>query len=327
MKKFYISFVVAARNDNYGGNFLLRIQLFIDTLLYLLKKYNLSAEIIIVEWNPPLNKKRLREVLVLPKFLKFGDIRFIEVPNKFHKKFPNSNKMPIFEYIAKNVGIRRAKGEYVIATNADIIFSEELIKYLAKKELSPNCFYRVNRYDIKKLIPLYVSTEEKLKFCEDNWVMVHNFKGAFKRNWSLFDLFDYRWLYCYLLSFILRLRAILNNNDNSKFKIHSQASGDFFLMARSHWNELLGYPELKTHAFIDGYMCFIAASFGLSQIILNNKKIYHQEHERSEGSKRPLTDYQLYLTQTKQMMIKKQPLIFNDENWGLGNLNLKEYYL
>ena len=48
-----ISFVVAARNDDYGGNFLHRMQVFVDNVMTLSSQEDLSAELMIVEWNPP----------------------------------------------------------------------------------------------------------------------------------------------------------------------------------------------------------------------------------------------------------------------------------
>jgi len=316
----YISFVVAARNDNYGGNFLYRIQIFTNGLLELWKKYSLNAELIIVEWNPPLDAKKLSEVIVWPKCLKPGQVRFIEVPNEIHRKFLNSDKIPLFEYIAKNVGIRRAKGEYVLATNPDLLFNEDLIKFFSTKKLLSNCFYRVNRYDLEKMVPFDASVEEQLSFCQKNWVGICTIKGSFVRGHWLQNL---RTLLL-TLAFELKGRLI----GDYRFKIYSAASGDFFLMANFQWQKLRGYPEFETQSFIDGYICFEAAGSGLSQIVLNNKKrVYHQEHKQAESLKRPLTDYQLYRQHAKQMMKENSPLIFNDENWGLGNIKLKEYRL
>ena len=221
----------------------------------------------------------------------------------------------MLEWIAKNVGLRRAKGEYLLATNADIIFNEESIKFLALKELSPECFYRIDRYDVEKSIPLDRSIEEQLDFCAKHWVKVRTGKGVMKRSYSFLD-------YQYLRSLVGWLKARLINDPRAG--IHTQASGDFFLMHREHWHNLRGYPELSIRSFIDGYMCFMAASSGLSQIILNGKKrIYHQGHIRPRG---PLssTDYQLYRQRGKQMMESRQPLIMNDEKWGLWEENLSE---
>ena len=294
-----------------------RVQIFVNSLLTLWEKYSLNSELIIVEWNPPSNAKKLSEVLIWPKCLKPGQVRFIEVPNEIHKKFSNSDRMPMFEYIAKNVGIRRAKGEYVLATNPDLLFNEELIKFFSTEKLSTNCFYRLNRYDLKKIVPFDTSIEEQLDFCEKNWVGVCTIKGSFVRGHWLQNLRTR----LFMLAFESKGRL----TRDYRFKIYAAASGDFFLMVNSQWQKLRGYPESKTQSFIDGYICFKAASSGLSQIILNNeKRIYHQYHERFESSKRPLTNYQLYKKHIKQMMKENSPLILNDENWGLGDVILKD---
>ncbi|GAB4236481.1 MAG: hypothetical protein Kow00109_10040 [Acidobacteriota bacterium] len=56
--------------------------------------------------------------------------------------------MPFHEMIAKNVGIRRAPGELVAVTNADILFSEEIVKQISLERWKPNVFYRAHRIDI-----------------------------------------------------------------------------------------------------------------------------------------------------------------------------------
>ena len=44
-----ISFVVTARNDNYGGDFLHRMQVFVNVLLTLCEKHSLNMELVIVD--------------------------------------------------------------------------------------------------------------------------------------------------------------------------------------------------------------------------------------------------------------------------------------
>jgi hypothetical protein len=201
----YLTFAVAARNDNYGGNFLHRMQVFVNVLLTLWEKYNLNAELIIVEWNPPDDSPRLKDALTWPQCIKPGTIRFIEVPNEIHHRLPNSDRMPMFEYIAKNVGIRRAKGEYVLATNPDLIYSEALVRFLSSEVLSIDCFYRIDRYDVAELGPLDLSVEEQLKFCAK-----HTFRVATINGTVHIDKFSYR--FRHLISpFLSSLRKILRH--------------------------------------------------------------------------------------------------------------------
>ncbi len=306
----YISFVVVARNDNYGGNFLHRMQVSMNSLLTLCVWEGLNAEFIIVEWNPPPDEPRLAEALSLPKTL---GVRFIEIPNEIHRGLPNSEKIPIFEYIAKNVGIRRAKGEYVLATNPDIIFSIELVRYLASEVLSPECFYRVDRYDVEDVVSLDKSIEEQLEFCAENWVKVCTLRGDMKRSYRFLDYKSLRETTAWLRDVVL---------NHSIAGVHTNASGDFLLMHKKHWHDLYGYPELTTHAHIDSYMCFMAVGCGLHQVVLKGRRrIYHQGHKRTTRS-RPKTDLALLLQRARLMIKQRQPLILNDKNWGLGDKNL-----
>ena len=48
-------------------------------------------------------------------------------PSVLHRRLKYADRLPLFQMIAKNVGIRRAKGQFVLATNIDILFSDELI--------------------------------------------------------------------------------------------------------------------------------------------------------------------------------------------------------
>ncbi len=52
---------------------------------------------------------------------------------------------------SRNSGIRRARGEFVLATTADTVFSEELIGFLASRRLQKNRLYRADRYDASRV--------------------------------------------------------------------------------------------------------------------------------------------------------------------------------
>src|SRR5712692_4009083 len=86
-----ISFVVAARNDDYGGNFLHRMQVFVDGLLTLWQRHRLDAELVVVEWNPPSDKPRLTQAIRWPSSVPPGRLRVIEVPATVHRRLPGSD--------------------------------------------------------------------------------------------------------------------------------------------------------------------------------------------------------------------------------------------
>jgi hypothetical protein len=119
-----------------------------------------------VEWNPPQDAAYLKDAIRWPQNHETMEIRIIEVPKRIHRKLPGFNKRQMFEYIAKNVGVRRAKGRFVLVTNPDDLFSEELIAYLASNRLSEECFYRVDRYDFHAFAPEGVDTPAILDFAK-----------------------------------------------------------------------------------------------------------------------------------------------------------------
>jgi hypothetical protein len=175
----YISVVVAARNDNHGGDMLVRMQAFLDSWIAQAQRYNLSSEIVIVEWNPPADRPKLIESLRWPSDPAPCAIRFVEVPPEFHERFAHSTAIPLHQMIAKNVGIRRARGRFVLVTNLDIIFSAALMQFLAERRLEPGVMYRIDRLDIASDLPAGVGIDELLSFCRSHVLRVFAREGGF----------------------------------------------------------------------------------------------------------------------------------------------------
>src|SRR5437588_3562711 len=141
-----LSIVATSRNDDHGGNLLHRMQLFVNGLLEQCRRHQLDAELILVDWNPPPDKPKLKEALSYPVQNGCCDVRIIEVPPEVHSRFKYSDGLPLFQMIAKNVGIRRARAPFILATNIDILFSDELVA--AFRNLKAGAMYRVDRRDI-----------------------------------------------------------------------------------------------------------------------------------------------------------------------------------
>jgi glycosyltransferase involved in cell wall biosynthesis len=133
-----LSVVVTGRNDNYDGNFDERIAIALGKNMASLP----GVEFIYVEWNPLSDRKPLAAQLkkMYPK------LRCFVVHPKFHERYCTIDGF--LEYPAKNVGIRRASGDYVLSTNSDIIFSPEVCDKLRFSDLDKNTVYRATRVDI-----------------------------------------------------------------------------------------------------------------------------------------------------------------------------------
>ena len=174
----YISVVVTARNDDHGGNLLQRMQIFVGGWIAQSRRHNLPSELIIVEWNPPPDRPRLAEALTWHDDLGPCQVRFIEVPSELHNRYTHAGALPLYQMIAKNVGIRRARGEFVLATNIDILFSDELVSFLATRALDPGRMYRVNRYDAMADVPQQATLDEQLEYCRTHLLRVNSLTGT-----------------------------------------------------------------------------------------------------------------------------------------------------
>jgi hypothetical protein len=311
--------VVAARNDNYGGDFLQRTQNFISVLLALCEKHALAAELIIVEWNPPAENLPLAVALKWPASHPHTGIRIIRVSEELHKKYPGSERLPLLEFVGKNVGVRRARGEYILVTNPDIIFPEAMIKFLAGAKLSADRFYRAIRYDVA--VPASpIPPGEYLGYCRQHVARINAYLGSFDNKLSA-RLALKRIAFSWLGYFIWRYRL---------FPLpmpFTNASGDYMLMHRDHWQALHGYPEIigsdKNGLFhIDTFMVYEAMFLGLKQVRLSNRlRIYHLEH----GRPRVLNLAGQAVEETRSKLLKaRKPVIINDNQWGLGNYDLPE---
>jgi len=386
-KRPYLSIVVASRNDNHGGDLLKRMQIFVTGLLEQCSCHKLDAELIIVEWNPPPDSPRLAEVLKWPDEPGPCYVRIIEVSPEIHEKFKYSDKLLLFQMIAKNVGIRRARGQFILATNIDLLFSDELMRFLASQKMAYGNMYRIDRYDVSSDVPTDVPITEMLNYCRKNIVRVNtsngtislkDVKGASRNSIWLQDkinrvkpwlptLNQLKRLYSpYILlrgiSHIVRAIACFFKwslipiwkcialcgtvfltkkevDENLWKKLHTNACGDFTLMAKEHWFALRSYPEWEMYSFhIDSVFCYMASYASVREAVLPvSMRIYHVEHTAGWN---PQQSKQLYdrlqsmgvpimtggdLLYHVDRLWKHGGIVhFNDNKWGLAGIDLKE---
>ena len=159
-----LSVVMAGRNDLYGGgDYLARMNRCLESVV------PLGCEIIFVEWNPPRDRPTLIE--------KIGHhgIHLITVANDVHNWQHGSELMPMFEYRAKNVGIRRAKGDWILVMNSDIELTEAMRKRLAG-EFEIGSIYGAKRHDIHNgsIVQVCDGPGDFVLMCREDW---HLFRG------------------------------------------------------------------------------------------------------------------------------------------------------
>lgn len=344
-----LSVVAASRNDNHGGKLLERMQYFVTGFVEQCKRHDLNAELILVEWNPPEDKPLLKEALTFPEFLGPCKIRIITVPKTAHQTLDHSDRLPLFQMIAKNVGIYRAKGTFILATNIDVIFSDSLMAYL-KQQLKPGVLYRTHRYDVPSQLPPLSQFDSLLDYCHNHHFRRHVEKGSMgicEDQWGFIDKQSshHKGKLSFWMSKIKRLpfthptfllRKILHR---LAFKdAHTNACGDFTLLSKEDWIDLRGYWEINGFSWhLDSLLVYQALKKGIKQVVLpDNCPIYHIEHEQGSGftpenpklvfqrikkKKIPIVDDQTLIKKTAQL---KKPYLYNDEKWGMHDLTFEE---
>lgn len=138
-----LSIVLGGRDDNYGENFIERLNQAVSTNLKNLDNSGMNYEMIVVDFNP-LDQKYLHQNSLLKDSLSHQKVTNIIVDPSVSEEEDLSPKT-YYEYFAKNVGAKNSSGELIFTTNSDIILSEGLIQDI-KSELNNDerdeLFYR-----------------------------------------------------------------------------------------------------------------------------------------------------------------------------------------
>jgi hypothetical protein len=244
----YLSLVLASRNDGYTGGMLRRLQVCIASFITQMERFDVPSELILVDWNPPAGKG-LWETLEWPAALRRCTVRVIIVPPQLHATLPFADRLPILIHRARNVGIRRARGTFVLPTSPDILLNDELAQWFGLRELGLDCMYRIVRRDVPIEALAYDSHAKRLKYCKTHVLQSHGRQGS-QRIEGLPYLF-------------------------------TNGAGDFTLLSRDLYFKLHGIPEEREfHSMhFDSVFCFMAYAAGAQETELGHPyRIYHVDH-------------------------------------------------
>lgn len=324
-----LSVVAASRNDDHGGTLLARTQLFVNGLAEQSERLKLPLELILVEWNPPSERVGLAQALQWPRSDWF-DASILVVPGHIHENYPHADGLPLFQMIAKNAGIRRASSSYVLATNIDILLSDELIDFF-RRSLQPNAVYRVDRCDVMADLtryPLPSPAECRALPTIRTHVSDRTEYPDGRRRPLLREVAS-------------RAHAIVDDMLRGRIPhLHTNAAGDFTLTSKDVWFGIRGYAEWPMYSFYIDSLALLQAYHGGAEIVALQPPlvIQHLEHGAGsgwtpEGARRlfgrleaagvPYIKGAEYASLARQILKSTRGFYsFNDENWGLRSQEL-----
>lgn len=343
LKKPYLSIIIASRNDDYAGGILKRMQMSLPFLIQQLNSYKIESEIILVDWNYPPEKPRIKDAIIWPDSNKYCTIRIIEVPFIYHQRYENWQDRAMHAAAAVNVGIRRARGTFCLNKVNDSFWSEELVKFISEKQLATDVLYRCDRLDVSsEVLSLgwFGDVNPIINYCKNNIIKVYNFQQQ---------------------------GATISRLPN----LHTYACGDFQLMALQNWHLLRGYLDRSVYAYkVDGFLSYCAYSAGIKEIRLDDTmriyKITHNNLHNDRVKYQPsliekiinrlplkgyiknkilramatlgldgrvvlgrllISEHREYTKPLEEILSGKRSYILNGNNWGIGDVELSEFCL
>ena len=283
-----ISAVIVSRNDNYGGNLKDRATYCINSAI---ETYD---EVFYVDWNSSTHslfydiednlklKGNLNHIVITP-----------EIASQLTNYDPNAQKC--CEVLARNIGLRRATGDWIVSTNIDIIAPKrkELEETLKKSE--NNTFYTISRRHLTwEMIEEFHSGERKY----DDWEKLrdHLIETSEERHFE---------------------EKTVTEDDYSIIN----CCGDFQISTRYVWDEIRGMEEeLIYPLYADTNVQKKAAMHGFNLKALYNPALFHIDHGKGGGGF--LTGINK-VTNNPHRAITNQVKTHNTSNWGFADIDIE----
>jgi hypothetical protein len=336
-----LSVVAVSRNDDHGGDLAKRMQLFVNGLAFQAERHRLPLELVLVEWNPPAERPPLRAALSWPREDEFFQARIITVDPTIHARFDPRGVLPLFQMMAKNAGIRRARGRFVLATNVDLLFPDALFRTL-RDDLREGVLYRNDRFDVARDVPDAAPFEAQIEFCRTHVLRQHRADGTFCQVGG-------RWVNTSpgaprtSLGRLRRSASALRSASRRRLlRLHRNGAGDFTLLDRESWFRLGAYPEWVVFSWhLDSVFLFQADANRLAfRTLPKDQCAYHIDHgggwtpeeagglfaRLAKAGIRVLTDEEVMGLRDEMEKKRRggEPVVYNGPDWGLAGEELEE---
>jgi len=292
----YVSIVIVGRNDDYGQDFGTRINTFVRSLDHQVAQHPGVFELLVVEWNPEPNHPGL-DALIQPS--KNFPVRIITVPREVHAELGASQSF--LEFHGKNTGVRRARGEFVLVTNPDVLFTQQLIDSIAAKKLRLDTVYRTDRFDFNGQGIETVAAADLIDFALSRVFVMHGLVDTASVSYAIETPPK-------SLEKLPKSRVI-------EPYMHTNACGDFVLASRENFYTIRGFYETTEHRWhVDSISLMRFHHAKIRQHVwLAPLCIFHHDHRRGDPDK----DFGS-IDWTKLYSMKAPT------TWGLAGIDLPE---
>jgi hypothetical protein len=283
-----ISAVIVSRNDNYGGHLNERATYCLNSAI------DTYDEVIYIDWNSPTHSL-LYDIKDNIKF-KGNFKHFVitpEIASLLTNNDPNAQKC--CEVLARNIGLRRATGDYLVSTNIDIIHPKRNELENIINNMSKDTFYTISRRHTDwTQIKEFHSGE--IKFDEWEQLREHLIVNSEERH------FD---------------ETTVNGDDYSIIN----CCGDYQIAPKHVWEEIKGMEEdLIYSLYADTNVQKKSVMHGFELKALYNPALFHIEHGKGGGG---FLDGINKLVNDPYRAIVNQEKTLNTESWGFGNTDIE----
>ena len=284
-----ISAVIVSRNDNYGGNLIERSTYCFNSMI------DTFDEVFYIDWNSE-SHSLLYDVKENVQFK--GNFHHIVIEPKIAKILTNYDlhAQKCCEVLGRNIGLRRATGEWIISTNIDIIAPkrDELINTI--NSLDNNTFYTISRrgIDLEKIIEFHKTGKCEYK----KWKELRDYAIETSEE-RYFD------------------EKTVEGDDYSIVN----CCGDFQLSHRNVWHTIRGMEEeLIYPLYADTNVQKKAVMHGFGLKAIYNPALFHINHGKGGGgflsgiNRKPNDINRAIINQFKTL---------NSETWGFSDIEIE----
>lgn len=283
-----LSAVVVSRNDNYGGHLAERATYCLNSLI------NTFDEVFYIDWNSPTHSLLwdIQDNLQLK-----GNLNHIIITPEVAKQLTNfdTHAQVCNEVLGRNIGLRRATGDWVVSTNIDVIAPRRDQLEATINQLNPNTFYTISRrYTNWDAIKEFHGGE--LKYQDWKSLRNHLIENSEERKWE---------------------ESVVQGDDYSLIN----CCGDFQIATNNVWNEIRGFEEDLIYVlYSDTNVQKKAMMHGYGLKAIYSPALFHIDHGKGGGG---FLDGINRKTNDPYRAIVMQDKTLNPEHWGLGNTEIE----